>query len=97
MKMLQDLAAQAEKRFAGTIAWARKVDVNLAIDSARTLSHDHDSIAHVNCFIDIMGDEKHRGAAIFPKPQDFVLHKHACEGVQRAERFVQQENFRMID
>jgi hypothetical protein len=71
--------------------------VNLAIDSARTLSHYHDSIAHVNAFIDIMGNQKHRAAAIFPKPQDFVLHAHTREGIERAERFVEQEDFRVID
>src|SRR6185437_9747357 len=92
-----DFAAQAEERFAGAIARAHKVNVNLAIDSARTLSHYHDSITHVNGFIDIMGNQKHRAAAIFPKPQDFVLHAHTREGIERAERFVEQEDFRVIN
>jgi hypothetical protein len=44
-----------------------------------------------------VSDEKHCGAVIFPEPQHFVLHAHAREGIERAERFVEQENFRVID
>jgi hypothetical protein len=44
-----------------------------------------------------MGDEQHRGATILPQAQHFVLHPHAREGVERAERFIEQENFGMID
>ena len=32
-----------------------------------------------------------------PESQHFILHPHAGEGVERAERFVEQEDFRMID
>ena len=32
-----------------------------------------------------------------PKAQHFILHAHAGEGVERAERFVEEKNFRMID
>ena len=41
-----------------------------------------------------MGDQEHGGAARLPESQHFVLHAHAGEGVERAERFVEQENFR---
>ena len=57
MQMLEDLAAQAEEWVAGAIARAYKIDGNLAIDSARALRHDHDTIAHVNGLIDVVSDE----------------------------------------
>ena len=71
--------------------------MNLAIDSPGRRGHDDDAIAHVDCFVDVVGDEQHRGAALLPQAQHFILHPHAGEGVERAERFVEQENFGMID
>ncbi|HEV2697570.1 MAG TPA: hypothetical protein VGU90_06225 [Terriglobales bacterium] len=44
-----------------------------------------------------MGDEKHRGAAIFPEAQHFILHAHPGKGVERAEWLVEQENFGVVD
>src|SRR5207244_2248358 len=50
-----------------------------------------------NGFIDIVSDEKHGGAATLPESEHLVLHAHAGEGIERAERFVQEQNFGMID
>ena len=44
-----------------------------------------------------MRDEQHRGPVGSPEPQDFILHAHAREGVERAERFIEQEHLGMID
>ena len=97
MQMFENLAAEAEKRIAGAITWAREVDIYLAIDSAGRLGHNEDAIAHVDCFINVVRDEQHRSATILPQAQHFVLHPHAGEGVEGAERFIEQENFGMID
>ena len=59
--------------------------------------HDDDAVAHVDRFVDVVGDEEHRRAARLPEPQHFVLHPHAGEGVERAERFVEQQDFGVID
>ena len=59
--------------------------------------HDDDAVAHVNRFVDVVGDEQHGGAARLPEAQHFILHAHAGKGVERAERFVEQQNFGMID
>ncbi len=59
--------------------------------------HDDDAVAHVNGFVDVMRNEQHGGPAGLPKAQDFILHPHAGEGVERAERFIEQKNFGMID
>ena len=89
MKVLENLAAQAEEWFAGPIARAREVDLDFAIDAPGCLRHDKDAITHVDGFIDVVGNEKHSGAAIFPKAQHFILHSHAGEGVERAEWFIE--------
>src|SRR5262245_61002722 len=97
MQMFEDLASKAEKRIASAIAWPREINIDLAIDSPRRRGHDEDPITHVNGFVNIVSDEQHRGATILPQPQHFVLHSHAGEGVKRAERFIQEENFGVID
>lgn len=97
MQMFENFAAEAEKRIASAITWSREVDINLAIDSAGRLGHDEDPIAHVDRFINVVGDEQHCCAPILPKAQHFVLHAHPRECVERAEWFIEQENFGMID
>ena len=97
MQMFENLAAKAKKRVAGAITWTREVDIDLAIDSPGRLGHDEDAIAHVDRLINVVRDEQHRGATIFPQAQYFILHAHARESVERAERFIEQENFGMID
>src|ERR1041385_7732403 len=97
MEMLQNLAAQADEWFASAITRAQKVDVDLAVDAPRRRCHDKDAIAHIDGFIDVVSDEKHGGAAILPKAQHFVLHAHASERVERAERLIEKEHFGMIN
>src|SRR5262245_15101032 len=97
MQVFEDFAAEAEKRIASAITWSREVDIDLAIDSPRSRGHDEDAITHVDRLIDVVGDEQHRGATILPQTQHLVLHPHAGESVKRAERFIKQQNFGMID
>ncbi len=97
MQMFENLAAETEKRIARAITWSREVDINLAIDSSGRLGHDQDAIAHVDRFINVVSDEQHRGAAIFPQTQHFVLHAHPREGVECPEGFIEQENLGVID
>src|SRR5205807_4342199 len=92
MQLLENLAAHAEKGLAGAIARTHKINFNRAIDASGRRSHDDDAIAHINCFVDIMGHEKHRRAAVFPQTQYFILHAHPGEGVERAERVIKKEH-----
>ena len=95
--MFENLAAEAEKRITSAITWSHELDINLPIDSPGRLRHDQDAITHVDRFINVVGDEQHGGATIFPQAQHFVLHPHAGKGVERAERFIEQQNLGMID
>src|SRR5689334_7451795 len=97
MQMIENLAAEAEECAAGAIAWTQKLNIDLAINAPRCWRHYKDAIAHVDGFVDVVGDEKHGGAPIFPEPEHFVLHPHAGEGIKRAKRFIEQKHFRVID
>jgi hypothetical protein len=97
MEEFENISAEAKKFRAAAIARSSQRIRNGLIDPARRLSHYHDAIAHVNGFVDVMGDKEHGGTACLPEPQHFILHPHASKGVERAERFVEQENFRVVD
>ena len=97
MQVFENFAPEAEKQIAGAITWSREIDLNLAIDPPGRRGHDNNAMAHVDRFINVVGDEQHRGATILPQAQNFVLHPHAGKGVERAERFIEQENFGMVD
>ena len=66
-------------------------------DGAGPLGKDDDAVAHVNGFVDVVSNKQHGRAPVLPKPQYFVLHPHAGEGVERTEWLIQQKNFGMID
>src|SRR6516225_472986 len=97
MEVLENISAEAQESQAAAIAGSSECIRNGLIDPARRLSHDHDAIAHVNRFVDIVGDEKHGGAAVFPEAQHLILHPHPGKGVERAERLVEQKHFGVID
>lgn len=59
--------------------------------------HDDDAIGHVDGFVNVMGHQQHGRAAGLLEPQHFVLHLHAREGVERAERLVLKQDPQMID
>src|SRR5262249_48336778 len=95
--MFENLAAEPEERLAGAIARTQKLNIDLAINAPRRRSHDEDAIAHVDGFVDVVGHEKHGATAIFPESEHFGLHPHARERVKRAERFIEQKHFGVID
>ena len=66
-----------------------------SIDPAGAGGHDEDAIAHVDRFIDVMGDQEHGGETGLPQAQHFILHSHAGEGIESTERLVEQENLGM--
>ena len=61
VQQLKDLAAKAKEFRAASIAGTINVHRDSSIDPAGAGGHDEDTIAHVNCFIDVMGDQEHRG------------------------------------
>ena len=97
MEQLQNFTTQLEKIRTAAIARPLQGNRDRALDPTGPLRHDNDAITHVDRFVDVMRDKKHRGAARLPKTQHFVLHPHPGEGVERAERLIKQQYFRVID
>src|SRR5687768_3677864 len=97
MKEFQDISSQAEEFLSIAFAWAFQVYLDDAFNPTGPGCHDDDAVAHINRLIDVVRYQEHRGAAGFPKAQDFILHPHASESVQSAERFVQKQHFGMVD
>src|SRR5205814_4766393 len=48
-------------------------------------------------FVYVVSNEEHGSAPVLPKAQNFILHTHSGEGVEGAERLIQQKNFGMIN
>src|SRR5882724_4258286 len=97
VEKFENICAEAKKFRAAAITWSSQCISNVPVDAARCRGHDKDAITHVDGFINVVSNEKHCSAAIFPEPQHFVLQAHAGEGVECAEWFVEEENFRVID
>src|SRR5439155_26144832 len=97
MQEFEDIAAEMKE--CGTVALARPVERDLddSLDTAGPWGHDDDAFAHIDRFVDIMRHQEHRGSARFLQPQHFILHTHASEGVECAERLVEKKSLRMID
>ena len=97
MQEFQNVAAQAQKFSAVALPRPRQIHGDGPGQPAGARRHDDNPVAHVDRLVDVMRDEQHRGAAGLPKPQDFILHFHAREGVERPEWFVEEQDLRVID
>ena len=67
MEELENISAEAKKFRAAAIARSSQRTRNGLIDPARRLSHDHDAIAHVDGFVDVMGNKEYGSAACLPE------------------------------
>ena len=97
VEQFQNFASEPEKFRAISLARTIESDRDGPFDPARARCHDDDPVAHVDGFVNIVRHQQHRRAACLPEAQYLILHFHPREGVQRAQRLVQQQNPRMID
>src|SRR6185503_19399797 len=97
MQRLQDLPSETKELRVVPLARAFEINLEDPVDATRPGCHQHNAIAHVDRFVDVVGDQEHRRAAGFPEAQHFVLHLHPGEGIQCAQRFVQEQDFWVID
>ena len=93
---LKNVTAQAQEIRAASVAWPVHVYWNDLLNPTGARSHDNDAVAHVDGFVDVVGDKEDGGAASMPEPQHFILHAHSSEGIERPERFVEEQDARMI-
>src|SRR5258708_39155475 len=85
MKMFENIAAEPEELDAVAITWASQSDVEVPFDAAGMGSHYDNSIAHVDGFVNVVGDQQDRSAAVLPKAQHFILHPHPGKSGASAE------------
>jgi hypothetical protein len=57
----KDLAPKAKEFRAAAVPGAININRDGSIDPTGARGHDEDAIAHVNCFIDVVGDQEHGG------------------------------------
>ena len=67
------------------------------VDFTRALGHDNDAVAHIDCLVDVVRNQEHRGAVRLPQAQHFILHAHASEGIQGTKWFIEKENSGMVN
>ena len=97
VEKFQNVAAKSKKILMAAIARAWQSDRDNLFDPPGTLRHYDDAVTHVDCFVDVVRNEEHGGAAGLPKTKHFILHAHAGKSIEGAERFIEKQNFGMID
>ena len=60
-----------------------------------SFAEDEHPVSQRQCLIDVVGDEQHGGLVPGPQRQDQPVHRHPGQRVQRAERFVKQQQRRL--
>src|SRR5258706_11333335 len=95
MKVLENMAPEAEEIRADPFARAGERNVYAAFDPSRAGTHDHDAVTHVYRLINIVRHQQHGGATGLPEAQPFILHAHPGERIERAQRLIEQKDFRV--
>jgi hypothetical protein len=57
VQQLKDLAAKAKEFWVAAISGSKNFHRDCSLDPAGAGGHYEDSIAHVNCFIDVVSDQ----------------------------------------
>ena len=70
----------------------RNVDVDDALDPRRPRAHDDHPIGQLHGFIDVVGHEDDRLALRFPDAQQLAAHDQPGDGIERAERLVEEQH-----
>src|SRR6185437_3574562 len=93
MDILSEILGLTDAQRAGT--W--NVDRHDLGDAAGVARHHHDAIGQVDGLVDAVGDEHHGLAGLVPKSFQLGVEIVTSHGVERAERFVHQQQFRVDD
>src|ERR1043166_6051231 len=74
------------------------VDRELLFDrGGGTSPHDRDLLAQKHGFADVMGDIDDRHAKLLPNSNQLFLHDPLADRIERGERFIHQQHFRLED
>ena len=78
------------------IARPRKLNFHACDYCCRRMTEDNDAIAEIDRFFKIMGDEDGNYPLFSCELKDFVLQRLAGHRVEGAERFVHQQELRLL-
>ena len=67
----------------------------ICLNRGRASAHDDHAVGELDGFVDIMGHEDDGLALGLPDAKQFAAHDEARDGVQRAERLVEEEHVRI--
>src|SRR4051812_44398920 len=95
--MAERRAAQLDEAGIAPMAGIGKVDGDVGDDARRPRPEDDDALAEIERLLDIMGDEERREAAATPQGDELLLHGEPGEGIELAERLVEEEELRIVD
>ena len=100
LKQRLEVALQTQHVLAVIIAMtpsrARQCDVDDFLDRARARRHHRNPVRQKDRFADIVRHEQRRVAGRFVNAQQLVLHDPAGLRIERAERLVHQQDFRIV-
>jgi hypothetical protein len=66
-------------------------------NSSRPTGHYQDFIGQENCFGDAVGNQENCDWHSVPDSQEFLAHPFAGQGVERTERFVEEQQGWLVD
>ncbi|MCY1232691.1 hypothetical protein D9M72_451980 [compost metagenome] len=78
------------------VTLCRKVDHDVFLDDRRRAGKDDDPLPQVDRFIDVVRHEEHRYAELLPYDPDQVFQVGPGLGIHGGERFVHQQDLRLV-
>ena len=97
MQLLENFVAVFHKLSGGTIPGVGLLNFQVGDNPAGVRIHHQHPGAHVDGLVHIVGDHDGQLLLFLPDAQDFVLHIHPGEGIQCAQRLVQQQYGRLVN
>ena len=74
------------------VARVRDVDVDDPLDPRRPRAHHDHAVGELHGFVDVMRHEDDRLPFRLPDPQQLAAHDQPGDGIERAERLVEEEH-----
>src|SRR5262245_13709495 len=76
----------------GAWAWERHCE-DLSDRSGWTAGHHDDTVRQEQRLIDIVGDHHDGFAVLVPEPHELILEFHTGQGIEEAERLIEEQDF----
>ena len=93
-QQIQNLLAHFLQWRIGCFAGRREINRHISFDIA--VFHDQDAVTQQQGFFHVVGDEQDRFSLVLKESQHHVLKVTAGEVIQRAERLVHENQFRIV-